>query len=76
MSEDDWAGWQHVTTALGCDTCRSSATTSSSPTPSGLQRGIDEGVANALLVKVNQIGSLTRDDGRGRPRAPQPATAA
>ena len=38
---------------------RSSATTCSSPTSSGIQRGIDGGQANALLVKVNQIGSLT-----------------
>ena len=39
--------------------CRSSATTCSSPTSSGSSRGISEGAANALLVKVNQIGSLT-----------------
>ena len=39
--------------------CSSSATTCSSPTPAGLQQGIDRGVANAVLVKVNQIGTLT-----------------
>ena len=38
---------------------RSSATTCSSPTPSAWPRGIETGTANALLVKVNQIGSLT-----------------
>ncbi len=36
-----------------------SATTSSSPTPSFLQKGIDAGVANSILIKVNQIGTLT-----------------
>ena len=35
------------------------ATISSSPTPSGCKRGIDEGVANSILIKVNQIGTLT-----------------
>ena len=39
--------------------CSSSATTCSSPTPSGSARGIDAGVANSILVKVNQIGTLT-----------------
>ena len=59
LAEDDWAGWAHVTVGPRRAACRSSATTSSSPTPSGSQRGIDEAVANALLVKVNQIGTLT-----------------
>ena len=36
-----------------------SATICSSPTPSGSQRGIDEGIANSILIKVNQIGTLT-----------------
>ena len=36
-----------------------SATTSSSPTPSGSRRGIEAGVGNSILVKVNQIGTLT-----------------
>ena len=39
--------------------CRSSATTCSSPTPTRLADGIARGAANALLVKVNQIGTLT-----------------
>ncbi len=58
MAEDDWDGWAALTTALGermqlvgddlfvTDTER-------------LQRGIDAGVANSILVKVNQIGTLT-----------------
>ena len=39
--------------------CSSSATTCSSPTPSGSRTGIELGVANSILVKVNQIGTLT-----------------
>ena len=39
--------------------CSSSATTCSSPTWSGSQQGIDRGVANSILVKVNQIGTLS-----------------
>ena len=59
LAEDDWAGWVHAHRRRSATRCRSSATTCSSPTPSGSQRGIDEGAANALLVKVNQIGTLT-----------------
>jgi enolase len=58
MNEDDWDGWKAITDASATRSS-SSATTCSSPTPSGSQRGIDTGTANALLVKVNQIGSLT-----------------
>ncbi len=39
--------------------CNSWATTCSSPTPSGSHRGIKAGVANSILIKVNQIGTLT-----------------
>ena len=39
--------------------CSSSATTCSSPTSSASARGIKEGVANSILIKVNQIGTLT-----------------
>ena len=52
--------------------CSSSATTCSSPTPSACARGIEAGVANSILIKVNQIGTLTetlrgdRDGPRGR----------
>ncbi len=58
LDEDDWDGWKTLTDA-SARRCRSSATTCSSPTPSASQRGIDAGTANALLVKVNQIGTLT-----------------
>jgi enolase len=58
MAEDDWAGWKALTDALGkkiqlvgddlfvTNTAR-------------LSQGIDKGVANSILIKVNQIGSLT-----------------
>ena len=39
--------------------CSSSATTSSSPIPAILREGIERGVANAILIKLNQIGTLT-----------------
>jgi enolase len=58
MAEDDWAGWAALTTAVGArvqlvgdDVFVTNA--------ARLQRGIDEGVANSVLVKVNQIGTLT-----------------
>ena len=57
LSEDDWDGWVELTTAIG-DRCRSSATTCSSPTRAA-RGGYRAGAANALLVKVNQIGTLT-----------------
>jgi len=58
MAEDDWAGWKKLTEALGgkiqlvgddlfvTNTVR-------------LERGIREGIANSILIKVNQIGTLT-----------------
>ena len=46
--------------------CSSSATISSSPTRSGCADGIARGSPTAILVKVNQIGTLSRDAGRGR----------
>src|SRR2546428_343525 len=58
MAEDDWSGWKMLTDALGSriqlvgddlfvtNTAR-------------LKRGIQEGVANSILIKVNQIGTLT-----------------
>ncbi len=58
MSEDDWEGWKHVTGSLG-DVAQIVGDDNFVTNPQRLQRGIDEGIANALLVKVNQIGSLT-----------------
>jgi len=59
MAEDDFEGLGHITKTLA-PRCSSSATISSSPTRSALSRGIAEGLGNAILVKVNQIGTLSR----------------
>ena len=59
MAEDDWDGWRALTAARSARACSSWATTCSSPTPSASQTGIERGVANSILVKVNQIGTLT-----------------
>ena len=58
LSEDDWAGWVHLTQTLG-DRVQIVGDDLFVTNPERLQRGIDEGAANALLVKVNQIGTLT-----------------
>lgn len=57
MAEDDWEGWKNLTSELsniqlvGDDLFVTN--------PERLQRGIDEGIANSILVKVNQIGTLS-----------------
>jgi enolase len=58
LSEDDWDGWTHVTSALG-DRVQIVGDDLFVTNPTRLRRGIDEDAANALLVKVNQIGTLT-----------------
>ena len=58
LSEDDWAGWVHLTDAIG-DRVQLVGDDLFVTNPVRLQRGIEEGAANALLVKVNQIGTLT-----------------
>ena len=58
MSEEDWAGWKHLTDVIG-DKVQLVGDDLFVTNPTRLQRGIDEKTANALLVKVNQIGSLT-----------------
>lgn len=58
MRENDWDGWQNLTVALGSKIelvgddifCTN---------PQILQKGIDKGIANAILIKLNQIGSVT-----------------
>jgi enolase len=57
-SENDWAGWKKLTDAMGSDTQLVGDDLFVTNT-SFLKRGIDEGVANSILVKVNQIGTLT-----------------
>jgi enolase len=58
MSEDDWDGWRSITERLG-DRCQLVGDDLFVTNPDRLERGIDAGTANSLLVKVNQIGTLT-----------------
>ena len=58
LAEDDWSGWIHCTDAIG-DRVQLVGDDLFVTNPERLARGIAEGAANALLVKVNQIGSLT-----------------
>ena len=58
LNEDDWEGWVHITDAIG-DRVQLVGDDLFVTNPERLRRGIDEGAANALLVKVNQIGTLT-----------------
>jgi enolase len=57
MAEDDWDGWAILTARLGH--LQLVADDVFVTNPARLQRGIDAGVANSILVKVNQIGTLT-----------------
>jgi enolase len=58
LAEDDWAGWSAMTGALG-DRIQIVGDDLFVTNPERIARGIDESAANAVLVKVNQIGSLT-----------------
>ncbi len=58
LSEDDWEGWSAMTASLG-SRVQIVGDDLFVTNPTRLQRGIDEQAANALLVKVNQIGTLT-----------------
>ncbi len=58
LSEDDWDGWAALTTAIG-DRVQIVGDDIFVTNPERLEEGIEKGVANALLVKVNQIGTLT-----------------
>jgi enolase len=58
LGEEDWDGWAAMTAALG-ERVQIVGDDLFVTNPSRLQRGIDTRAANALLVKVNQIGSLT-----------------
>lgn len=59
LSEDDWVGWAEITKVLG-DKVQLVGDDLFVTNPDRLQQGIDKKCANALLVKVNQIGSLTQ----------------
>ena len=58
LDEDDWDGWVDLTTAIG-DRVQVVGDDLFVTNPERLEEGIDRGAANALLVKVNQIGTLT-----------------
>ena len=58
MAEDDWAGWSSLTKALGSHV-QLVGDDLFVTNVNRLQRGIDENVANSVLIKVNQIGTLT-----------------
>lgn len=58
LSEDDWDGWAALTASIG-DRVQIVGDDIFVTNPERLEEGIERGVANALLVKVNQIGTLT-----------------
>lgn len=58
LAEDDWSGWKSMTDRLG-DDVQLVGDDLFVTNPSFLQRGLDEGCANAILIKVNQIGTLS-----------------
>ncbi|MBO6576114.1 MAG: phosphopyruvate hydratase [Rhodothermales bacterium] len=58
MGENDWAGWRGLTEAVG-DRVQLVGDDLFVTNTKFLQKGIDEGCANAILIKVNQIGTLT-----------------
>jgi len=58
MQEDDWDGWAMLTSAVG-DRCQLVGDDLFVTNSRRLNEGIERGVANSILVKVNQIGSLT-----------------
>jgi len=58
MAEDDWKGWKSLTEQIGRQ-CQLVGDDLFVTNVERLQQGIDQGVANAILIKVNQIGTLT-----------------
>ena len=58
MAEDDWKGWKMLTEAVG-EKCQLVGDDLFVTNVTRLERGVNEGIANALLVKVNQIGTIT-----------------
>ncbi len=58
LSEDDWPGWKSLTRAIG-DRVQLVGDDLFVTQSERLERGIAEGIANAILVKVNQVGTLT-----------------
>ncbi len=58
MAEDDWDGWKNLSKTIGSK-CQLVGDDLFVTNVTRLQQGIDKGIANGLLVKVNQIGTLT-----------------
>jgi enolase len=58
LAEDDWDAWQQLTSEVG-DRVQLVGDDLFVTNPARLQEGIDRGVGNSILVKVNQIGTLT-----------------
>ncbi len=58
MAEDDWAGWKRLNHALG-DTIELVGDDVFCTNPAIIARGIEQNIANAVLIKLNQIGTLT-----------------
>jgi len=58
MAEDDWEGWRALTEALGSK-CQLVGDDLFVTNVTRLKQGIDQGIANAILIKVNQIGTLS-----------------
>jgi enolase len=58
LAEDDWGGWKSLTAALGARV-QLVGDDIFVTDPALIQKGIDQGIANAVLIKVNQIGTVT-----------------
>src|SRR2546426_1269872 len=58
LAEDDWSGWKHLTTTLG-DKLQLVGDDLFVTNIERIRRGVTEGVANAVLIKLNQIGTLS-----------------
>ncbi|VAV97692.1 Enolase [hydrothermal vent metagenome] len=58
MAEDDWDGWRAVTELIG-DKCQLVGDDLFVTNEARLREGIEKGCANSILIKVNQIGTLT-----------------
>ncbi|MDB4881116.1 MAG: eno, partial [Gemmatimonadetes bacterium] len=58
LGEDDWDGWKLLTESIG-DRCQLVGDDLFVTNTERLARGIEQGIANSILIKVNQIGTLT-----------------
>jgi enolase len=63
MAEDDWAGWKSLTQSIGSNSSKKKIQLVGDDlfvtNTERLSRGINEGIANAILIKLNQIGTVT-----------------